>query len=46
MHYRYGVDNHELTIAAIAFMTNVFLERYPAFEVHYNDTNVDRINFI
>jgi DDE superfamily endonuclease len=45
-HYRHGPECHELTFAAIACMTNVYLEHYPAFEVHYDDTDVDRMDFL
>jgi hypothetical protein len=45
-HYRHGPECHEITFAAIACMTNVYLEHYPAFEVHYDDTDIDRMDFL
>jgi hypothetical protein len=41
-HYRHGPECHEITFAAI----NVYLEHYPAFEVHYDDTGIDRMDFL
>jgi exopolyphosphatase/pppGpp-phosphohydrolase len=45
-HYRHGVENHDATFAAIACVVQVSLELSPPFQVVYDDTHVDRIDFI
>jgi DDE superfamily endonuclease len=45
-HYRHDLDSHETTFAAIACVVQVSLEVNPAFRVVYDDTHVNRFDFL
>jgi hypothetical protein len=42
--YRHGFVAHETTFAAIACVTNVYLDCQPAFQVRCDDSKVNRLD--